>query len=59
LAELLVEFFPDKADRERFLQNPKLALREKLLVEAIMKDPPTGLQEAVQFLGRLAEGIPT
>ena len=59
LAEFLVEFFPEKVDRERFLQSPKLALRGEPLFEAIMKDPPNGLQEAVQFLGRLAEGIPT
>jgi len=59
LAEHLVDFFPIKADRERFLQTPSLALREKPPFEAIMKDPPNGLREVVQFLGRLAHGIPT
>jgi hypothetical protein len=59
LADLLVDFYPDKADRERFIQRPKLPLRGKPLSEAIMKDPPNSLQEAVQFLGRLAEGIST
>jgi len=58
LAEFLVDFFPDKADRERFLQTPKLALCEKPPFEAIMKDPPNGLREVFQFLGRLAHGIP-
>jgi len=59
LAEFLVDFFPDKAERERFLRNPKLPLRGKPLSEAIMYDPPRGLQEAVHFFGRLAHGIPT
>jgi len=57
LAEHLVDFFPDKADRERFLQIPSRALSEKTPFEAIMKDPPNGLQEVVQFLTRLAHGV--
>ena len=57
LAEVLVDFFPDKADRERFLQTPSRALSEKTPFEALVKDPPNGLQEVVQFLTRLAHGV--
>ncbi len=57
-AEFLVDFFPEKTERERFLQTPKRALSEKSPFEAIMKDPPNGLREVVQFLRRLADGIP-
>ena len=58
LAEFLVDFFPEKAERERFLHTPKLVLGEKSPFETIMKDPPNGLRVVVQFLGRLAYGIP-
>ena len=57
LAEHLVDFFPDKADRVRFLQAPSLVLRGKSPFDALMKDPPNGLHEVVQFLTRLAHGI--
>jgi transcriptional regulator with XRE-family HTH domain len=59
LAELLVEFFSDKADRERFFQTPKLALGGETSLEVIMRDPPNGLRDVVQFLGRLERGIIT
>jgi hypothetical protein len=57
LAEILVDFFPDKADRVRFLQAPSRALSEKPLFEVLIKDPPNGLHEVVQFLTRLEHGI--
>ena len=57
VAEILVDFFPDKADRERFLQTPSRALSEKPPFEALIKDPPNGLHDVVQFLTRLEHGI--
>lgn len=58
-ADLLVELYPDKADRMIFLDTPQRELGELSPRDAIMQDPPYGLRDVVRLLGRMAEGIPT
>lgn len=57
-ADLLVDLYPDKEDRTRFLQTPQRELGGKSPYEAIMQDPPYGLRDVARLLGRMAEGIP-
>ena len=58
-ADLLVDLYPDNADRMNFLHTPQPELSGKSPYEAIMQDPPYGLRDVVRLLGRMAEGIPT
>jgi len=58
-ADLLVELYPDKADRLTFLHTPQPELSGLSPYDAIMQDPPYGLRDVVRLLGRMAEGIPT
>lgn len=58
-ADLLVDLYPDKSERMRFLHTPQPELGGKSPYDAIMQDPPYGLRDVVRLLGRMAEGIPT
>lgn len=59
VADLLQELYPDKADRTEFLNTPQRELGDRTPIEIILDDPPYGLRDVVQLLGRMAEGIPT
>ena len=58
-ADLLVDLYPDKADRMVFLDTVQPELGGLSPRDAIMQDPPYGLRDVVRLLGRMAEGIPT
>ena len=58
-ADLLLDLYPDKEDRMKFLHTPQPELGGKSPYDAIMQDPPYGLRDVVRLLGRMAEGIPT
>ncbi len=58
-ADLLVDLYPDKEDRIKFLVTPQGELGGKSPHDAIMQDPPYGLRDVVRLLGRMEEGIPT
>ena len=57
--DLLQELYPDKEDLARFLDTPQRELGNRTPREAMLEDPPYGLRDVVQLLGRMAEGIPT
>jgi uncharacterized protein (DUF2384 family) len=59
VTDLLQELYPDEADRMQFLNTPQRELGRRTPIEAILEDPPYGLRDVVQLLGRMAEGIPT
>lgn len=58
-ADLLLDLYPDKSDRMKFLHTPQRELGGRSPYDAIMQDPPYGLRDVVRLLGRMAEGIPT
>ena len=58
-ADLLLDLYPDKNDRMKFLHTPQRELGGRSPYDAIMQDPPYGLRDVVRLLGRMAEGIPT
>ena len=58
-ADLLLDLYPDKEDRMKFLHTTQPELGGKSPYDAIMQDPPYGLRDVVRLLGRMAEGIPT
>lgn len=58
-ADLLLDLYPDKNDRMKFLHAPQRELGGNSPYDAIMQDPPYGLRDVVRLLGRMAEGIPT
>jgi len=57
--DLLQELYPDKEALAQFLNTPQRELGNRTPREAMLKDPPYGLRDVVQLLGRMAEGIPT
>jgi len=57
--DLLQELFPDKEALAQFLNTPQRELGNRTPREAMLEDPPYGLRDVVQLLGRMAEGIPT
>ena len=58
-ADLLLDLYPDKNDRLKFLHTPQRELGGKSPYDVIMEEPPYGLRDVVRLLGRMAEGIPT
>jgi uncharacterized protein (DUF2384 family) len=57
--DLLQELFPDKEALAQFLNTPQRELGNRTPREAMLEDPPYGLRDVVNLLGRMAEGIPT
>jgi len=57
--DLLQELFPDKKDLVQFLNTPQRELGNRTPKEVVLEDPPYGLRDVVNLLGRMAEGIPT
>jgi uncharacterized protein (DUF2384 family) len=57
--DLLQELYPDKEALAQFLNTPQRELGNRTPREAVLEDPPYGLRDVVNLLGRMAEGIPT
>jgi len=58
-ADLLVDLYPEKNDRMKFLHTPQRELGGKTPYNAIIQDPPYGLRDVIRLLGRMSEGITT